>query len=421
MMSDSHFQLSRRTFLQATALAGSAATAFGAARLLPPDLERRQFVFIWLQGGLSPLESFDPKPQSRAEIRGESSAIATSIPSVRFSDHFPRLAERAARLCVIRSLVPGNDRHGLAEASLLSGIPATAAETEPRESYGAWLANRFGPRDGFWPHFQIGRQFDTRYGGGGIGDLPFFTGPLVIPSREEYSREESRSIPQDFLFPGGVRFQRLVAACGPRPALSRFESAWRLISDRLQQLNGDRGTESDPMANQMVAAAHRWHVSSSMRELLDLSGERPAIRARYGETTLGDDFLQARRLIAAGARCVTITSGGWDHHTNIADEMRQRSPRLDTALAALLDDLDQRGLLATTTIVCLTDFGRTPHLNSSGGRDHWSQTGICLLAGAGVPKGECLGVTDSEGSSVVDNPCTPDNLYEMLTGSAVTT
>lgn len=410
MTSDSRFKLTRRTFLQATALAGSAAVAYGATRACNQDLERRQFIVVWLRGGLSPLESFDPKPQTGSEIRGETTAISTSVPDLWFSEFFPRLAVRADRLCVVRGLVPENDRHGLAEASLLSGIAATDAEVQPRESYAVSLAHQFGPRDGMWPNFQIGRDLDARYGGGGVGSLPLVTGPLMVPSRKECPS----TVACDFCFPGGVSFQRLVAACGPRPSLSRFGSAWRSISDRLQQLHTTAGGESERNVERLVAAAHRWQVSRTNRELLDLSSEPSRLRTQYGETPLGDDFLQARRLISAGARCVTVTSGGWDHHANIAHEMRTSGPGFDTALAALLDDLEQRCLLATTTVACLSDFGRAPLVNSSGGREHWPQTGICLLAGAGIPRGLVLGRTNSLGTSVCDGHMTPQQLWSFI-------
>jgi uncharacterized protein (DUF1501 family) len=403
-------KFSRRTFLQTTALTGTATALSGAARLSALELERRQFIFVWLRGGLSPRESFDPKPHAAAEIRGESTPIATTIPGVSFTEHFPRLAQRATKLCLVRGLVPANDRHGLAEASLLTGVSAASAEQSPQASYGSWLANEFGTRDGMWPHFQIGHQIDRRYGGGGAGQLPWLTAPIVVPSHEE----SSSAAVQDFCFPGDVSFQRLVEHCGPRPSLSRFESAWRLASNRLQQLHASDSNEPDVRRDQLAAAAHRWHVSAALRELLDLHRESPAQRAMYGATPVGDDFLQARRLIEAGARCVTVTNGGWDHHANIASEMRQRGPQLDAALAGLLDDLDQRGLLAMTTIACLTDFGRTPRLNQAGGREHWPHTGLCLLAGAGTPQGQCLGATDREGLNVIDSPLSPTDLGNLI-------
>lgn len=401
---------SRRTFLQAASVAASSAVALGADSFSHSGPEQRQFIFVWLRGGLSPLESFDPKPDAAATIRGETASIETSIPGVRFAEFFPRLAQRARKLCVVRGLIPANDRHGLAEASLLSGVSADSAERLPQPAYGAWLANRFGPRDGMWPNFQIGRELDLRYGGGSVGNLPLFTGPLIVPSRHV----TQTGVMRDFCFPGGVSFRRLVELCGPRPSFRRFESAWRLVSDRLQQLDGDANAESNRVVERLVAAAHRWHVSAATREVLETHHEPAHVRALYGDSTLGDDCLQARRLIAAGARCVTITSGGWDHHAAITHEMRVRGPQLDTGLSALLDDLEQRGLLATTTVICLSDFGRTPHLNTAGGRDHWSHTGICLLAGAGVPRRQVIGRTDATGASVCDSPVTPEQLRTFI-------
>ena len=404
---------SRRTFLQAgTFAACGAASLLAGKEFRPVPVEQLRFIFVWLRGGLSPLDSVDPKPHASSKIRGQTTAINTAIPGISFTESFPQLAQRAHQFCLLRGLQPNNDRHGIAEASLLSGTLAETVETSLSSSFGARLAAQFGPVGDVWPNFQIGEELDSRYGGGGTGELPFFTGPIVVPSQAKHSAAH----PDDILMPGSVSFRRMLAACGPRPSLARFEQAWRILYDRLQQLDPKVSTASPPVAfDSLVAAAHHWHISSGARRVLDLTSEPASVRARYGETALGDDCLLARRLLEAGARCVTVTSSGWDHHAGIDAEMRKHGPHLDAALSGLLDDLGQRGLLSQTRVVCLTDFGRAPRLNSAGGRDHWPHTGIALLAGAGLPAGSVIGRTDRCGERVLEDSCSATDIGRLMT------
>lgn len=295
---------SRRAFLRAgmaAAAIGLGGRAWGAAPL------EISCILIWLQGGLSHLDSFDPKPDASADVRGPFGTIATRVPGVRLTDRLPRLATLMDRFAIVRSLDPGNGVHGVAEAEMMSGRkfdPAT-----PRACFGSIVAKWHGESRGGPAFVQVGDAVDRRFGGG-AGPLGVAFEPTVVPS-----------------------------------------------------------------------------------------------------STLGAGCRLARRLVERGTRFVTVADGGWDCHADLETDLGGRLlPRLDAAVSALLLDLESLGLLASTLVAVLSDFGRAAALNRDGGRDHNPGVGLALLAGAGVPGGTVVGRTSADGGHVAEDRCTVADL-----------
>jgi Protein of unknown function (DUF1501) len=345
-------------------------------------------ILIWLQGGISHIDSFDPKPQAPEEIRGEFATIATNVPGIAICDPLPRLAQQQDKYSILRSLNPRNGSHGVADAYMMSGHPFNPSIIYP--AYGAVVARERGDRNAMPPYVQLGMQIDQRFGGGVAGFLGDQFNPFVLPGDASSPNFAVR----DVTLPGGVdrdRFQHRMNV------LHRVDT-WqkRMESDTAAPLQA-AGTFYQKAYN-LVTAPHA-------KKAFEIHSEDPRLRDRYGRNSLGQGCLMARRLIEAGVRFVTVTDGGWDTHQNNFKAMKDRLlPRLDGAVSSLLQDLADRGRLDSTMVVVLSDFGRTPKVNPSAGRDHWSTAGIALLAGGGIRSGLAVGQTDALGEQPTEAP-----------------
>jgi hypothetical protein len=346
-------------------------------------------ILLWLQGGISHIDSFDPKPEAPAEIRGEFGVISTNVPGISLCDQLPRLAQQQDTYSIVRSLNPKNGSHGVADAYMLSGHPFSQAVVYP--SYGAVVAREKGDRNAMPPYVQVGVAIDQRFGGGVAGFLGDQYNPFVLPGDASSPAFSVR----DVVLPGGVdrtRFQRRMKVLHAVDTFERrldaeVELAPLLATDTFYQ-----------KAYNLVTAPHA-------RKAFDIHVEDPRLRDRYGRNSLGQGCLLARRLIEAGVRFVTVTDGGWDTHQNNFTAMKNRLlPRLDGALASLLEDLSARGLLNSTLVVVLSDFGRTPKVNPSAGRDHWSTASVALLAGGGLRAGIAVGRTNALAEQPTEAP-----------------
>jgi len=345
-------------------------------------------ILIWLQGGISHIDSFDPKPQAPEEIRGEFSAIASCVPGIQLCDPLPRLAQHLDKYSILRSLNPRNGSHGVADAYMMSGHPFNQALTYP--AYGAVVAKEQGDRRAMPPYVQLGTSIDQRFGGGVAGFLGDQYNPFVLPGDASSPGFSVR----DVVLPGGVdrtRFQY-------RMKVLRAVDTWQ------------RQMESEPSGPLQAAGtfyqkAYNLVTAPHAKKAFDIHTEDPRLRDRYGRNALGQGCLLARRLIEAGVRFVTVTDGGWDTHQNNFKSMKDRLlPRLDGAVSSLLQDLSDRGQLDSTLVVVLSDFGRTPKVNPSAGRDHWSTAGIALLAGGGIRPAIAVGQTDALGEQPTEAP-----------------
>jgi hypothetical protein len=345
-------------------------------------------ILIWLQGGISHIDSFDPKPQAPEEIRGEFGTIPTIVPGIQICDPLPKLAQHQDKYSILRSLNPRNGSHGVADAYMMSGHPFNQALTYP--AYGAVVAREQGDRNAMPPYMQLGTQIDQRFGGGVAGFLGDQYNPFVLPGD---ASSPSYSV-RDVVLPGGIdrnRFQH-------RMKVLRTVDTWQ------KQMENE---SSAPLqaAGTFYQKAYNLVTAPHAKKAFDIQSEDPRLRDRYGRNSLGQACLLARRVIEAGVRFVTVTDGGWDTHQNNFKAMKDRLlPRLDGAVSSLLQDLADRGQLDSTLVVVLSDFGRTPKVNPSAGRDHWSTAGIALLAGGGIRPSLAVGQTDALGEQPTEAP-----------------
>jgi hypothetical protein len=380
-------RVSRRSFLQVGALAGLGLS-------LPMALAARKAsaastgsgvncILIWTRGGTSHHDTFDPKPEAPVSVKGEFGVIDTAIPGVKFTDVCPTFAKEIKRYGLLRGWNPKNGSHGTADQYVMSGRMFNQAVRYP--TYGSVVSYELGFKTAMPPFVQLGTEVDQRFGGGSPGILGLEHGPFVIaadPSQDDFTV-------RDISLPKGITSERIDRR---RKILARIDQLQRRAD--IQPAAFDALDENYKTALSMITAPET-------KGAFDLSKEDPKLREAYGKNKFGQSCLLARRLIEAGVRLVTVTDGAWDTHQNNFKSLKERlMPRVDQGLPQLLIDLEQRGLLSTTLVVWLTDFGRTPQINAASGRDHWASAGFAIMAGAGVPGGSVLGATDGEGGFV---------------------
>jgi uncharacterized protein (DUF1501 family) len=392
--------LSRREFLTVGGLAALGLTLPDYLRAQQNNPSRRttNCILLWMQGGPSHIDTFDPKPDASVEVRGEFGTIPTRTAGVRLCEHLPLLSGQTDKLSIIRGHDPRNGSHGTADHLMMSGHRFNPAMTFP--CFGSVLARERGYRDGMFPFVQLGRHIDRRFGGGVAGFLG-----------DQYNPFEVNDDPNAAAF----RVRDLALAAGTDRG--RLERRYRMLS----QLDADQ-RRLEANASQTVQArdafyqrAHSLITSPVAKRAFDLSREAERVRDRYGRNTFGQSCLLARRLIEAGVHFVTVTDGGWDTHQNNFRALRnQLLPRLDRGYSALLQDLNDRGLLDSTLVVWFGDFGRTPRVNPSAGRDHWATAGVACMGGGGVRMGQVVGATNALAEVVVDSPATPQDLAATI-------
>jgi len=398
--------LSRREFLHVGGLSalGLSLPAFlrmrqaAAADATPSRRSSVNCILLWMQGGPSHIDTLDPKPDAPAEIRGEFSTIPTTIPGIRVCEHLPFLARQFDKLSLIRGHDPKNGSHGVADHLMMSGQMFNASLAYP--CYGSVVARERGYRDGMFPFVQLGRHIDRRFNGGVAG----FLGDQYNPFEVNEDPNSAAFRVRDLSLPPGANRRRL-------------ERRYNMLSevDRYQGRIESNTAASVRARDAFYERAHALITSPAAKRAFDLSQEPERVRDTYGRNTLGQSCLLARRLIEAGVHFVTVTDGGWDTHTNNFQSLgNYLLPRLDRAYAALLQDLHSRGMLENTLVVWFGDFGRTPKVNPSAGRDHWATAGVACMGGGGIKLGEVVGATNALAEVVVDNPVTPQDLAATI-------
>lgn len=390
--------------LTALGLSVGAWSSLRAASARGVGAKARSCILIWLDGGPSHLETFDPKPDASAEVRGPFSTIATALPGTRLAEPLPNLARRLDRVAIVRSMTSPLGEHNLGSHYLLTGYQPTPALTYP--SYGAVAAHLRGG-EGLLPPYVAVPGYNQA---AGAGFLPEACRPFAVggdPAQPGFRVRDLESFP-------GVTGLRLERRREYLQALDRFRSA----------VDSSPGGTSDPEFEQ----AYRMITSTEARRAFNLDEESPRVRDRYGRKTLGQSCLLARRLVERGVPFVTVNDRGWDTHDNLLTRLKEGytgakvgvglAPTLDLAVSGLLDDLQERGRLDETLVVVMGEFGRTPKLNTSAGRDHWPRVFSVLLAGGGLPGGLVLGASDAQGESPAERPITPADLactiYRLL-------
>ncbi len=395
--------LSRRQFLRVGGLSTLGLSLPGFLRLQHASAassaskKNINCILLWMQGGPSHHDTFDPKPEAPAEVRGEFETIPTTLPGVLFTEHLPRLARQTDKFSIIRGHDPKNGSHGTADHLMMSGHKFNPAMTFP--CYGSVLSKERGYKNGLFPFVQLGRYIDRRFNGGVAGFLG-----------DAYNAFE---VLDD---PNAAAFKVRDLSLAGEPERQRLERRYRMLTavDAYQK-QIEESSDAVKARDVFYEKAHGLITSPAAKRAFDLNLEPPHVRDDYGRNTFGQSCLLARRLVEAGVQFVTVTDGGWDTHTDNFRSLKSRLlPRIDRGYAALLQDLHDRGLLDSTLVVWFGDFGRTPKVNPSAGRDHWASAGVACMGGGGIKRGQVVGATNALGEFVVDSPASPQDLAATI-------
>jgi hypothetical protein len=355
------------------------------------EAKATSLIHIFLPGGMAQQESFDPKPYSPLEYRGEMGTIKTNTGEV-ISSTMPQLAKRADKFAMIRSMTHGEAAHERGTHNMFTGYKPSPALQYP--SFGSVISHEYGPRNNLPPYVCIPNQ-PNEYAGSGY--LSSSYGPFSLgddPARNGFKV-------RDLALAGGVDEQRF----------ARRKSALEAINARFGSLvSADNVGAMDTFYDR----AYSLLDSPEARQAFDIDKEDKKLRDTYGRNQAGQRMLMARRLVEAGVRLVTLTYGGWDHHRNITGSMKNQMPPLDQALANLLDDLESRGLLDSTLVMLSSEFGRTPKINADAGRDHWPKVFSVMLAGGGVKGGLVYGASDATATEPEIDPVRPEDLATTM-------
>jgi hypothetical protein len=395
--------LGRRNFLQTGlgCLGGLTLTEMLKLRAQAAVPSDTRCIFIWLDGGPSHYETFDPKPDAPDGIRGDFKAIPTCVPGVKFSEHVPNLAKAFDKFTVIRSIAHNQNNHGAGNHYLTTGRPTPVpvgcgAFVTFHPSFGSVVASERGIINGMPAYFSLGQMSRS----GGPSFLGASNAPFVIsgnPSQKNFH----------------VRDVSIPASIEPERAGTRRQLRAEL--DRLTRISDTVAEDPAVALDSFYEQAYRLVYSAGAQAAFDISQEPDPVRDAYGRNDLGQRLLLARRLTEAGVPFVTVYHGGWDHHEKIFSKLKDEAlPKTDQGVAALINDLHQRGTLDKTLVVMLGEFGRTPKVNEKGGRDHWSFAMSVLMAGAGIPGGQIVGATDVKGYYANENVYRPEDFAASI-------
>jgi hypothetical protein len=388
----SFWRPSRREFLYVGLLGGLGlklgdllrmeAQAAAAGKLSTKGAAAKSVINIYLPGGMAHQESFDPKIHAPIEYRGPLEAIKTKLDGVYFSENMKQTAEIADKITVVRSMTHGEAAHERGTHNMFTGYRPSPAIMYP--SFGAVVSHELGPRANLPPYIVIPSVQNPYMGTGYLGSAfgPFSLGS--DPAQGSYSV-------RDLTLPGGVDDKRFAERREMRAVVDAHFSA-------LEKSDALDGMDS------FYQRAYAMISSDKARAAFDIKQEPQKLREEYGLNQAGQRMLLARRLVEAGVRFVSLTYGGWDHHDNIKRANERNMPDFDRAFASLIRDLDQRGMLDSTLVMVTTEFGRTPKINGTAGRDHWPKVFSIALAGGGIKRGYVHGASDPTGAEPESNP-----------------
>jgi Protein of unknown function (DUF1501) len=390
-------QMSRRNLLTVGAISGLGLTLadFFRAREAQAEIKKYDFlpakaqsvIHIYLPGGMAHQESFDPKQFSPIEYRGEMGVVKTNTGEV-FCESMAKLSQVADKICVIRSMTHGEAAHERGTHNMFTGYRPSPALQFP--SMGSVVSHEYGPRNSLPPYVCV-PNVPNEYASNGYLSSSFAPFSLGSDPANEGFKVLDLNLPSDI---NEARF-------------SRRRSALESVNDYFA-----RKDKSDNVAamNTFYERAYSMVSSPTAREAFNIDAEDVKLRDEYGRNTAGQRLLMARRLVTAGVRFVSLTYGGWDMHTNITQGMKNQMPNLDQALTALISDLHRTGQLETTLVMVSSEFGRTPKINNTAGRDHWPKVFSVMLAGGGIKGGVIHGTSNATASEPEDDPVGPEDL-----------
>lgn len=367
------------------------------------DRKATSVIMVWLPGGPATIDMWDLKPNAPEGIRGTFKPIDTNVDGIQISEHLPKMAQVMNRGTIVRSLAHTIPSHGVAAVWMTTGNKPTAALQYP--SLGS-LANKLLPAaQGVPPYVTFN---EIRNGSAGqAGYLGTAYNPFIVEGAaggDGKGRGGAGSLRvRGITLPTGFTLEELE---NRDRLLTGFDSGFKALDKSADLADG-----LDAFHKQALEILR----SDKTKKAFDLTQEKQALRERYGMNPAGQGALAARRLVEAGVRFTTISMGGWDTHANNFDALSKRNlPQLDQVLSALIEDLDQRGMLDSTIVYCAGEFGRTPKVNQRAGRDHWARSMAVVLAGGGFKRGFAYGTTDTNGMAPASEGCTPDDVASTI-------
>ena len=389
--------------------------AFGMGLTLPSLLEHEarlrangvetkdtSLIIVFLQGGLSTIDTWDMKPDAPAEFRGDFSPISSVVPGVQISEHLPKISKVHDKFSVVRSFGHANSNHGQADHFMLTGYPSGPGfngglkPNNQKPCIGAVIGKELGPRGGVPPYVCLPRMHNSA----GSSYLGSSAPPFVVgadPNAPDFK------VP-DLAPPLAVQSRRLNDRRALLKTINRYEQA------AVTQANqGARAMRT------FQEKAFDLMTSEATKAAFDINSESDAVRDKYGRNMLGQSCLMARRLIEAGVRCAFVNHIDWDtHYNNFHVLKNELLPKLDAAMSSLLTDLDERGMLDTTMVLVTGEFGRTPRINKDAGRDHWGPSCAIALAGGGVQGGRVIGASNERAERPATTPFGPADLMATI-------
>ncbi len=402
--------IARRDFLRL----GTAAV-FGSGLALPAVLAQQaraaasgkptrdlSFIYLYLKGGISTIDTWDLKPDAPKEFRGEFNPIDTNVPGIRIGEHTPKIARQMDKLAFLRSFRHHNSDHGPADHYMLTGYFPTAgfnpnlSPNNQRPTFGSIISRKLGPR-GSVPPFVCLPKMHPSCG-------PAYLGAVAAPFSVDADPNAPNFAVPDIVPPLSLDAGRLDARRQLLDSVDRFQKAAEVQANRNAQT-----------VNVFQRKAFELMTSPVAKKAFDIHAEPDKLRDEYGRHSLGQSCLMARRLVEAGVRCVTIDHTNWDTHDGNFKVLKNTLlPALDSGLSTLLRDLGERGMLQSTLLVITSEFGRTPRINQNAGRDHWGPSFTVALAGGGVKGGLAFGKSDARAERPAGDPLGPEDLSATI-------
>jgi uncharacterized protein DUF1501 len=355
----------------------------------------KSVIILWMDGGPPQHDTWDPKPNAPADIRGEFKPIGTNVDGVQVCELLPKMAKQMDKVALIRTLAHNEGAHERAQHFMLTGWHPLPSLVYP--SMGAVVSKELGPVGTLPPYVAIpSSSFASGYGGSGYLEASF--NPFSVGGDPNNKNFKVR----DVGLPDGVTVDRFDRRRG---LLHALDGAFKRFE----------GTSVQASRDTFYTRAYDMISSPQAKKAFNIAEEPDKVRDRYGRTQFGQSCLLARRLVEAGVRFMTVAMGGWDTHSDNFKQLRgQLMTPLDDGYSGLLEDLHQRGLLDSTLVIWMGEFGRTPKVNQLAGRDHWPDTGCVLLSGAGIRGGQVIGATDAEGGKPVDRKVAPEDIVTTV-------
>lgn len=377
-----HF--SRRRFLT-TVAAGSAAMGCSFRELMAQEAENlrkqgRAMILLWMQGGPSQFETFDPKPGT--ENGGPTEAIETSVRGIQIADNFPQVAQQMEHIALVRSMTNKEGSHPRATYQMHTGYIPSGSVKHP--SLASCITQQIADAECRLPSFvSVGRTQ-------GAGFLGMDYEPFVVNTPGQLPSNITAPIPAD-------RFDRRLG-----------------LLNRLEDEFARRGAPQLVATHKSLYDKTSRLVTSPEVSAFDISDEPQSLRDRYGNSEFGRGCLLARRLVERGVTFVEVRSGSWDSHQDNFDQCADNAAQVDPGMATLISDLKDRGLLDSTLIVWMGEFGRTPKINARTGRDHYPRVFNLAMAGSGIVGGQVCGGSTADGTDIADSPVTVQDLFQTI-------